>query len=626
MCGIAGFFASARMIDASSGRKILSQMTDAIAHRGPDADGSWYDDAQGIFLGHRRLSILDLSPAGAQPMTSHDGRYVMVFNGEIYNAPDLAAHLRMKYSGLVFNGHSDTEILLEGFARFGVEDILPRIKGMFALALWDRLEQSLYLMRDHLGKKPLYYGRIGGHFVFGSELKSLKVFAKSVGAALEIDRRALGAYTSYGFVPSPRSIYEGISKLPPAHYLRIGDETMVEKAYWTLDYHAPKLPYDPQKLKSLLQEAVKGRMMSDVPLGAFLSGGIDSSLVVALMQEQSAANVKTYSIGFDDLAFDESKHAENVARHLGCDHTTYHVSAADTLGVIPNLAHIYDEPFADYSQIPSIVLCQKARKDTVVALSGDGGDEFFCGYARYFMLQKLQNLKRKVPHGLHGAVASILSIPHQGIYNALGMNGKRMHSIAGQFSEKSFRGEVLRTLSMNPRASLLVGMETDLPELDAIFEDETLSDLEKMMLVDTLFYLPDDILVKVDRASMAASLEVRSPLLDKDVIEYAWSIRLDDKLRGHSAGKKPLYDLLCTYVPEEMINRPKQGFSPPIASWLRGDLKDWARDLLAADTGLYDRVQMQKLWSEFESGRADHHNALWAVLMAQSWFLTNRDQ
>lgn len=620
MCGIAGFFALSKDIEARKGSHLLQSMTDAIAHRGPDADGAWSDAEQGVFLGHRRLSILDLSPAGAQPMVSHDGRYVTVFNGEIYNAQSLASLLKAKEPALAFRGYSDTEILLEGFAQLGVDETLKHIKGMFALALWDRQEKALTLMRDHLGKKPLYYGRVGDAFVFASELKAVRAFAKERGTELQINRKALDTYARFGFIPAPDSIYDGIFKLRPAHILHLQDGVQSEREFWALDVHKEKIPYDPARLKVLLQEAVKGRMMSDVPLGAFLSGGIDSSLVVALMQEQSKMPVKTYSIGFDDAAFDESGHAENVARHLGCEHTTYRVSALDTLDVIPHLPQIYDEPFADYSQIPSIVLCQKARADTVVALSGDGGDEFFCGYARYFMLQKLLRLKRTIPQGLHGILSAFLSTPSQGAYNALGLNGKRMHSIAGMLQEKDFKGEVLRSLSANPDSARLTGNAPDLSVWDKLFDDPDLSELEKMMYVDALLYLPDDILVKVDRASMASSLEVRSPLLDKDVIEYAWNMQIGDKVRGAGAGKKPLYDLLCTYVPQEMIDRPKQGFTPPIAGWLRGELKDWARDLLAQDTGLFDKVQVQNLWREFETGQADHHNALWSVLMAQAWY------
>lgn len=620
MCGIAGFFATSQSIESQDGAHILKHMTNSIAHRGPDADGFWSDAQDGVFLGHRRLSILDLSPAGAQPMTSHDGRYVIVFNGEIYNAPVLAKALEQGYGVSAWRGHSDTEILLEGFARLGVRKTLEQIKGMFAVALWDRRDKTLTLMRDHLGKKPLYYGEIGGALVFASELKALRVFAKARGVTLNINRRALAAYTRFGFIPAPLTIYDGVYKLPPAHIMTIGYNGATQpEAFWRLDMHASREAVNMERLHALLRDAVRGRMMADVPLGAFLSGGIDSSLVVALMQEQSDRPIKTYSIGFDNLAFDESRHAEKVAHHLGCDHTTYRVTARDTLDVVPRLAQIYDEPFADYSQIPTVVLCAKARQDTVVALAGDGGDEFFCGYARYFMLQKLLHMKDKIPAPLRSVLGGLLGMPSQGLYNTLGLGGKRIHSIAGQFLEPDFISCLLRTLSANPDPARLVGADYDFESMRALCAYTNLASLEKMMAVDAALYLPDDILVKVDRASMAASLEVRAPLLDKDVIEYAWRIRLEDKLRGNGAGKKPLYDLLCTYVPEEMINRPKQGFTPPVAQWLRGELKDWAYAHITADTGLFNSAQVLKMWDEFQSGKYDHHNAIWSVVMAQSW-------
>lgn len=630
MCGIAGFFSAPSEQFLPHGQAILCKMTDSIAHRGPDAEGQWCDIESGIFFGHRRLSILDLSPAGAQPMQSHDGRYVIVFNGEIYNAPLLVQKLKEKKANISFRGHSDTEILLELFSLLGVEETLRLIKGMFAIALWDRQEKNLYLARDHLGKKPLYYGFIGKALVFASELKALRVFAQQTENTLSLDRKALAGYSRFGFVPAPLSIYEGVFKLSPAHCVVMTQGDVQEKrlpqstAFWRLDTGREKISFSPALLKEKLQNAVSERMMADVPLGAFLSGGIDSSLVVALMQEQSARPVKTYSIGFDNAAFDESGHAEKVARHLGCDHTTYMVRVADTLDIIPSLPQIYDEPFADYSQIPTAILCREARKDTVVAISGDGGDEVFCGYARYFMLQKLRAAKARIPAAMRPVVSGMLRLPHQGMYRTLGLNGKRMYSVAGVLTEPDLRGEVLRSLSVFPdyAAACGQGYEPDLP--DSFWVE---GELEGMMLADTQLYLPDDILVKVDRASMFSALEVRSPLLDKDVLEYAWTIPMENKVfNGAGRGKKPLYDLLCTYVPREIVDRPKQGFSPPIGQWLRGELRDWAEGLLDEQTleecGLYSPKVVRGLWLDFLSGRHDHHAALWTILMAQSWYKT----
>ena len=606
MCGIAGFWKAQNTTTIDKKRSQLDQMLKSLIHRGPDANGQWMDSETGIFLGHTRLSILDLSDAGAQPMTSHNGRYILTFNGEIYNYQILRSELPQDTN---WSGNSDTEVLLEYLSHFGLHKTLENIKGMFAFALWDKKELSLTLAGDHVGKKPLYFGRVGNQLAFASELKSIQVLAN---ASLTIDQQAFAHYSYYGFIPAPRSIYKGIYKLPPAHYVTLyapdHDPNMVR--YW----QAKKTqPVKNNNLKKLLSSAVHDRMISDVPLGAFLSGGIDSSLVTALMQENSTKPIKTYSIGFSDQAFDESRHAEKIAAHLGTDHTTYHVNEAECLNIIPDLPQIYDEPFADYSQIPTVALCREARKDTIVALSGDGGDEVFCGYKRYFLLKKLLDTTKYAPRSM---IATAIKTMGQGTYNRLGINGKRMHSIAGFLSEKTLESAILRTLSINPDARQ--------PDLN-LHLDEPLHDLERMQMIDTHLYLPDDILVKVDRASMSTSLEVRSPLLDKDVIEYAWSLPINDKIfNGQGRGKRPLHELLCEYVPEYLINRPKQGFTPPIARWLRTELKDWAHDLIHTDTGLYEPAYMRGMWNNFQQKRVDNHTTIWTILMAQSWLLHNK--
>ncbi len=624
MCGIAGFFTASGVVSQEKGYGIVKAMSDALLHRGPDADGHWADGGNGVFLGHRRLSIQDLSEAGAQPMTSHCGRYVLVYNGEIYNKEEVHQALLRGNSDCTMRGHSDTEVILEAFAALGIEATLNIMKGMFAVALWDKKERVMHFMRDHLGKKPLYIGLIDGKLGFASELKAFKPLTLS---SLPLEPKAVESYRYYGFIAAPYSIYRGIYKLKPGHWMSVREEDLqggdaafiLQKMipYWRLRKPEKLRAYKRDELQAILSRAVQGRMISDVPLGAFLSGGVDSSLVSALMQEHSDTSIRTYSIGFDDAAFDESVHAKKIAQHLKTDHKTYMVNARDTLDVVSKLPYIYDEPFADYSQIPTVVLCQKARNDTVVAVSGDGGDEVFCGYRRYFMLKRLMDATYGVPKPMRKVMSALMRVPSQGFYNAVKLNGKRIHSIAGFLRESSTADAALRALSVYTAA--------DRPGFQDLSEFGDLGGLEEMMMTDTHLYLPDDILVKVDRASMFSSLEVRSPLLDKDVIEYAWAIRGEDKVFDNGArGKYPLYDLLCQYVPQELVDRPKQGFTPPIASWLRGDLKDWAGDILAQDTPFYTVGEKSKLWNEFVKGKADHHMTIWAMVMAQDWYLNAR--
>lgn len=623
MCGIAGFIALEKNISADTGVRAVSKMADALAHRGPDASGVWSDAASGVFFSHRRLSIIDLSENGAQPMHSASGRFVLTYNGEIYNFRDLAKKLEAQ--GVSFRGHSDTEVLLESFAHFGIERTIAQIKGMFAIALWDRAQKTLTLIRDHLGKKPLYCGFAEGKFLFASELKS---FRAVLSGTPEIGRSALTSYMRFGFIPAPATIYRGIYKLKPGHLmtLRAGDHRAppeLMKPYWQIGDHIDaREKLDPEKLEKILERAVAERMISDVPLGAFLSGGIDSSLIAALMQKQSARPIQTYCIGFEEAKFDESPHAYAVAKHLGTDHLTHIVTAAETREIIPALPDMYDEPFADYSQIPTYHVCKAARRNAVVALSGDGGDEVFCGYSRYFMTQRLYNAARAIPGPVKSLIAAGLLAAPESLLDLLPMGGRRLHSIA-RFLDAGDIGEMTkRVMSISADPARLVAGSFE--EAVIFPEDKNLSPLERMMLFDTELYLPDDILAKVDRASMAVSLEVRAPLLDKDVIEYAWRVRQEDKIfSGGRRGKKPLYDLLCRYVPAELVDRPKQGFSVPVAEWLRGPLKEWAEDMLSEDelhnSGLFEAGAVRKLWADFKARRADNHHALWAILMAQAW-------
>lgn len=645
MCGIAGFIALNQNAVSQNCEALLKDMTDSMPHRGPDADGFW--SAHPVYIGHRRLSILDLTPQGAQPMQSKNGRFIITFNGEIYNHADLARVLTSR--GIKFSGHSDTEVLLEAFAEWGVLETLDKIKGMFAIALWDNKEKILHLIRDHVGKKPLYAGYFEDKLVFASELKAIKALSKGRPA---LNREALTLYTRYGFVPAPYSIYQGIYKLKPGHRMSLSLESLVNgprmtlpdkmEAYW----RAPNSQesYDAvegkDRLKALLTDAVASRMIADVPIGGFLSGGTDSSLVVAIMQSMASRPVQTFSIGFEENAFDETPHAHRVAQYLGTDHYSYQVTADETRNIIPLLPDIYDEPFADYSQIPTYHICRIAKTQATVALSGDGGDELFCGYSRYFYTQSLYRMMGFFPQAARTMLSkTLLAFPESlltQISNGIStlippvqsyeLTGKRLHSIA-RFAEASdLPALIQRVMSLNQRPQSLLkgGYETGAADFARLFFHPSLHPLDVMMRADLSFYLPDDILVKLDRASMANSLEVRSPLLDKDVVDFALRIPAKNKVSGDGVrGKKPLYNLLLDYVPENLINRPKQGFSVPMAAWLRGSLRPWAEELLSISnletTELFEPHAVNRLWRDFISEKTDNHAGLWTILMAQAW-------
>src|SRR5687768_6013993 len=645
MCGIAGFIGGRFDNGGQGARAVLARMTGAIAYRGPDSAGAWLDSDHKVALGHRRLAILDLSPAGEQPMTSPSGRFVTVYNGEIYNHLEL----RERLSG-PWRGHSDTETLLAAIDMWGVEEALKQCAGMFALALWDRQEKALILARDRLGEKPLYYGWQGNGadsaFLFGSELKAL---ARHPAFRREIDRRSLALFTRFNYVPAPHSIYAGIAKLPPGSFLtlRAGEKEPVVTPYWSAAEvaaagAASPLDIGPKEatdaLERVLGKAVSQQMISDVPLGAFLSGGVDSSTIVALMQAQSSRPVKSFSIGFHDPAYNEAEHAGAVARHLGTDHTELYVRPEDALAVIPDLPSIYDEPFADASQIPTLLVSRLARREVTVALSGDGGDELFAGYNRYRLAAhnwgRISKLPRPLRRGLAKGLTALSPEQWNKVAGALApilpgsmrvrLPGEKVHKaargLASASADELYRGLV--SSWSDPAGLVIGGAEPATLGADALARLDRLGTTERMMALDMLTYLPDDILAKVDRAAMSVSLETRVPLLDHRVVEYAWRLPLDLKLRGGES-KWVLRQLLYRHVPRALIERPKMGFGIPIDAWLRGPLKGWAEELIderrLRSEGYFEPGPIRAAWEAHQSGRANMQYQIWAILMFQCW-------
>jgi asparagine synthase (glutamine-hydrolysing) len=640
MCGIAGFW-STKTLDQQP-IEILKRMGGALVHRGPDDSGNFNDEKAGLGLAFRRLSILDLSAAGHQPMASASGRYVIVFNGEVYNYQEIRAELGIEK----WRGHSDTEVMLEAIERWGVEAATRKFVGMFAFALWDREQRRLFLVRDRLGIKPLYYGHVNGQFVFGSELKAIRQFP---GFANRIDRNNLALYMRFNYVPTPHSIYEGIFKLRPGHILTVaaGGAEIGQEPFWSAlsvakDGLAHRLIGDDKEvIEQLHQEllsAVRLRMIADVPLGAFLSGGIDSSAVVALMQSQSSRPVKTFTIGFHEDAYNEATHARKVAEYLGTDHTELTVTPQDAMDVVPLLPSMYDEPFADPSQIPTHLVSKLARQHVTVALSGDGGDELFCGYPRYELLGSLWNVLRRVPASVARVIAkTVHAIPPARIDQALGWlplpnslrpsPGHKFHKLA-DLSRLDAGSIYLQALSQwpNPQEIVLGSTEPatvrdDIGELKWLDEPRELA-----MLTDLTHYLPDDILTKVDRASMAVSLEARVPILDHRVVELAWRLPMRFKVREGKT-KWVLRQVLYRYVPAELVERPKMGFGVPIDSWLRGPLREWAEDLLSPESlrrsGYLAVEPIRQKWKELQSQSRNWQYLLWTVLMFQTWLAEN---
>jgi asparagine synthase (glutamine-hydrolysing) len=646
MCGLTGFLGGSS-IEPSAWAERLHRMADRIVHRGPDASGIWFDAEAGIGLAHRRLSIVDLSAAGAQPMAAPSGRYVLVYNGEVYNHQELRSALRQHGAQPAWRGHSDTESLLAGFDAWGIEATLQRAVGMFAMAIWDRERRELALARDRLGEKPLYYGWQGAgaarSFLFGSELKAMRAHPAF---DAPVDRSAVAMLLRHNYIGAPWSIHEGIGKLPPGHMLTLSlarPEIQI-RAYWTADTAfdaAVGRPFEgtPQEatdeLERTLRQAIAGQMVADVPLGAFLSGGIDSSTVVALMQVQSSRPVRTFTIGSDVPGYDEAAHAKQVAAHLRTDHTELVVSAQDALAVIPRLPSIYCEPFADSSQVPTYLVSQLARRHVTVALSGDGADELLAGYNRYRLTEASWHRLRRVPLSARRAAASLLTMLSPAQWNALapylpGANrftafGDKVHKGAAALACGSADDVYARLVSHdNHPTRYLVG---NVPEHACLARHRTgaltrLDDVQRMMALDALTYLPDDIMAKVDRASMAVSLETRAPFLDHRVFELAWRMPLGYKLREGTT-KWLLRQVLYRHVPRELVERPKSGFSIPLDTWLRGPLREWAESLLdprrLADTGYLQPGPVRQIWDEHLSGRFNHTPLLWSILMFQGW-------
>jgi asparagine synthase (glutamine-hydrolysing) len=646
MCGITGFIGPVGM-GRDERARILAGMSASLRHRGPDSGGQWIDEASGVALGHRRLAIVDLTAEGHQPMVSSCGRYTLTFNGEIYNHGEVRDELRSL--GAVFRGRSDTEVMAEGFGRWGVSATLPRLAGMFAFAVYDREKRELVLARDRLGEKPLYYGAHGGVFLFASELKSIQSYP---GLSLEIDRGALALFMRHNYVPSPYSIYKGFYKLPAGTCLRIKagappSALPPPEPYWSLASAMESGRRNPfqggddeaiEALEEKLSVSVGQMMMADVPLGAFLSGGIDSSLITAVMQKLSAKPVKTFTIGFEEKEFDEARHAAAVARHLGTEHTELRVTPKEALETIPSLPLIYDEPFSDSSQIPTCLVSALTRRKVTVCLSGDGGDEIFAGYTRYLASLRLRKIFGTVPGPLRRAGASLMLSPsHRSWEKILGVTQQLLPGSLRQShpSEKIIKLlELLKCRSVDDIYQSLVSqwknpceLVLGARELPTLVNDQSLwprceDPVDLMMYLDAMTYLPGDIMAKVDRATMAVSLESRAPYLDHRLVEFAHTLPMRMKLRN-GRGKWLMRRVLEKHVPAAMFERPKIGFGVPIGIWMKGPLRDWAESLLdprrIRREGFLDERIVSRHWQEHLSGARDRQHHLWAVLMFQAW-------
>lgn len=649
MCGICGYLDTH---ESNNDHQIIASMLSQIQHRGPDDSGIWQDKRNGLFLGHQRLSIIDLSKDGHQPMQSFAERYVIVFNGEIYNFRKIKEALE-KNEHVRWRGNSDTEVLLMAISIWGLEKTLEKCIGMFAFALWDRKERILHLARDRMGEKPLYYGLQNGIFYFASELKAVTAHPKF---ERTVNREALSLFVRHNYIPAPWSIYADIKKLPPAHVVSISlkpeQETLqlpAPRCYWNLNAIAQSgitKPYQGtyqqavDDLEGLLDKTIANQMAADVPVGAFLSGGYDSSLIVSLMQKQATLRgddaVKTFTIGFNESGYDESSHARAVADHLQTDHTSLMVSADDAQSVIPTLPDLYDEPFSDSSQIPTYLVSKLARESVTVCLSGDGGDELFGGYNRYFLSNAVWKKLAPIPRPFRNLLAKLIQAVQPKYYDAFfqhigsrlspelanGRAGDKLHKLAALFSVDDQEGLYRHLLSHWTLPDQLV-IDAREPARSLALLENTTDYSASMMLSDSLGYLPGDILTKLDRAAMAVSLETRVPLLDHRIVEFAWQLPMEMKIQ-QGKGKHILREVLYRHVPKEFLDRPKMGFGIPLEHWLRGPLRDWAEDLLSETRlkhdGFFYPEPIRKKWQEHLSGKRNWQYHLWDILVFQQWY------
>lgn len=634
MCGIAGIVDLKRQLDGNELALTAKKMADTLHHRGPDTGGQWTDAAAGLSLSFRRLAIIDLTSSGHQPMMSANGRFCIVYNGEVYNYQELRQQLAAE--GCRFRGNSDTEVILEAFERWGIEVTVKRLIGMFAIALWDTEERKLWLIRDRLGIKPLYFGSVGGRFLFASELKALRAVD---GWEPEIDRDALAGFLRFNYVPAPRSIYTDIYKLPPGSLLSFSPgEDLDVKRYWTMaDVICQERINAPDDrvisaAETLMRDAISRRMVADVPLGALLSGGIDSTTVAALMQAESKVPIRTFTIGFENTAYDEAQDARAVAAHIGSNHTELYLSVNRARDLIPQLPDWFDEPFGDSSALPTHLVSQLARNDVTVALSGDGGDEVFFGYNRYVAaedawrrMSTMSGWRRR----LFAAAAESLSVGSWDLLAKLlptarrpRMFGDKMHKLATVFRQPDENAIYRRLVSQwdNPTEFISSGKETFGEAWQT--SEELVDFVDRMAFLDTVTYLPDDILTKVDRASMSVNLEVRVPLLDHRLIEFAWTLPKRMRIRG-STTKWLLRQVCYRHVPQAIVDRPKMGFAIPLDTWLKGPLYEWAESLLdkqrLEEDGLFKPLAVRSAWEAYLDGKGNYQHGIWGLLQAQAW-------
>ena len=642
MCGITGFIEKTEKKIAESN---LNLMVQEIKHRGPDSNGIWYDENNGIGLAHARLSILDLTSAGHQPMASYSERYIISFNGEIYNHLLLRENLKKSGINIIWRGHSDTETLLACIDTWGLEKTIKKCSGMFAIVIFDKKENSIYLIRDRMGEKPLYYGVQNGVFLFGSELKALKRHPAFQG---EIDRNSLALQLKYNYIPTPYSIYKGIKKLTPGTILKVGVNSKyanieaigIPVDFWSLkevaingqsNIYTGNAIEAVNDLNKLLLQSVKEQMEADVPLGAFLSGGIDSSLIVSLMQSQSSSPVETFSIGFDEEGYNEAIYAKQIAQYLGTKHTELYVSALDAMSVIPKLSSLYDEPFSDSSQIPTYLVSAMTKSSVTVSLSGDAGDELFGGYNRYLWTRKIWAKVKFMPPSVRRFIAWGMKSVSPIVWNkilrqivSMPLPGDKIHKLANLLPAQSAEDFYFYLIShWHDVDNIVIGSEYS---ADPVVNNSAKLDLgsieQNMMYLDSMSYLPDDILTKVDRAAMGVSLETRIPFLNHHVVEFAYQLPLSMKIQNGES-KWILKQVLDKYIPREMMERPKMGFGVPIDTWLRGPLRDWAESLLdesrLKQEGFFHAEPIRKKWNEHLSGSHNWQHHLWDVLMFQAW-------